>query len=94
MRGKAATSTVSRRAATFRHLFTWAIRRGLCTQSQLAELAPLRGRRTLPRPFREQHEQRALGRCDRERATPYGLIFTLLRETGMRAGEVLDLRWG
>jgi integrase/recombinase XerD len=25
---------------------------------------------------------------------PYRLIFTLLRETGMRVGEVLDLRWG
>ena len=25
---------------------------------------------------------------------PYLLIFTILRETGMRAGEVLDLRWG
>jgi integrase len=26
--------------------------------------------------------------------TPYRLLFTILRETGMRAGEVLDLRWG
>ncbi|MBV9171108.1 MAG: site-specific integrase [Chloroflexi bacterium] len=25
---------------------------------------------------------------------PYRLIFTLLRETGMRIGEVLELRWG
>ena len=52
-RGKAATSTVGRRIATFRHLFAWAIRHGLCTRSLLAELAPLRGRRTLPRPVRE-----------------------------------------
>src|SRR5262252_2834831 len=41
IRGKAATSTIGRRIATFRHLFAWAIRRGLCTQSPLAELAPL-----------------------------------------------------
>jgi len=60
VRGKAATSTVGRRIATFRHLFAWAIRRGLCMQSPLAELAPLRGRRTLPRPIREQREQHAL----------------------------------
>src|SRR5256885_3874600 len=34
-RGKAATSTVGRRIATFRHLFAWAIRHGLCTRSLL-----------------------------------------------------------
>jgi len=94
VRGKAATSTVGRRIATFRHLFAWAIRHGLCTRSPLAELAPLRGRRTLPRPIREQHEQHALDVAIASAPPPYRLIFTLLRETGMRAGEVLDLRWG
>jgi integrase/recombinase XerD len=94
VRGKAATSTVGRRIATFRHLFAWAIRRALCTQSPLAELAPLRARRTLPRPIREQREQRALDVAVASAPPPYRLIFTLLRETGMRAGEVLQLRWG
>jgi integrase len=94
VRGNAATSTVGRRIATFRHLFTWAIRRGLCTRSPLLELAPLRGRRTLPRPIRAQHEQRALDAAIANAPPPYRLMFTLLRETGMRAGEVLDLRWG
>jgi len=94
VRGKAATSTVGRRLATFRHLFAWAIHCGLCTQSPLAELAPLHGRRKLPRPIREQHEQRALDAAIASAAPPYRLIFTILRETGMRAGEVLDLRWG
>ncbi|MBV9599616.1 MAG: site-specific integrase [Chloroflexi bacterium] len=55
VRDKVAPSTVGRRIATFRHLFAWAIRRGLCARSPVAELAPLRGRRTLPRPIREQH---------------------------------------
>ncbi len=94
VRGKAATSTVGRRIATFRHLFAWAIRRGLCRQSPLADLMPLRGRRILPRPIREQQEQRALDAAIASAPPPYRLIFTLLRETGMRAGEVLDLRWG
>jgi integrase/recombinase XerD len=94
VRGKAATSTIGRRIATFRHLFAWAIRRGLCTRSPLAELAPLRGRRSLPRPIREQQEQRALDVAIASAPPPYRLIFTILRETGMRAGEVLDLRWG
>jgi integrase/recombinase XerD len=94
VRGKAATSTVGRRIATFRHLFAWAIHRGICSRSPLAELAPLRGRRTLPRPIREQHEQRALDLAIASAPPPYRLIFTILRETGMRASEVLDLRWG
>jgi integrase/recombinase XerD len=94
VRGKAATSTVGRRVATFRHLFAWAIRRGLRMQSPLVELAPLRGRRTLPRPIREQYEQRALDAAIASAPPPYRLMFTLLRETGMRAGEVLELRWG
>jgi integrase/recombinase XerD len=94
VRDKAATSTVGRRIATFRHLFAWAIRRGLCMRSPLAELTPLRGRKTLPRPIREQHEQRALDAAIASAPPPYRLIFTILRETGMRAGEVLELRWG
>jgi site-specific recombinase XerC len=56
VRGEAATSTIGRRIATFRHLFTWTVRRGLCKHSPLVGLTPLRGRRTLPRPIREQHE--------------------------------------
>ena len=94
VRGKAATSTIGRRIATFRHLFTWAVRRGLCTHSPLVALTPLRGRRTPPRPIRQQHEQRALDAAIAGAPPPYKLIFTLLRETGMRAGEVLELRWG
>ena len=93
-RGAAATSTIGRRFATFRHLFAWAIRHGLCSRSPLAALAPVRARRTLPRPIREQCEQRALDAAIGSAPPPYRLIFTLLRETGMRAGEALDLRWG
>ncbi len=92
VRGNAATSTVGRRIATLRHLFAWAIRRGLRTQSPLAELAPLRGRRPLPRPIGEQCEQRAVDVAIASAPSPYRLIFTLLRETGMRAAEVLGHR--
>jgi site-specific recombinase XerD len=94
VRDKAATSTVGRRIATFRHLFAWAIRHGLCTRSPLADRTPLRGRRTLPRPIREQPEQRALDAAIASARPPYRLIFTILRETGTRAGEVLERRWG
>jgi integrase/recombinase XerD len=93
-RPPAATSTVARRVATLRGFFAWACRRGLCGRNPLTERAPLRGGRRLPRPIREQHEQRALDAAIGTAQQPYRLIFTLLRETGMRVGEVLDLRWG
>jgi integrase/recombinase XerD len=89
-----ATSTVGRRVATFRHFFIWACRHGLCVRNPLAERAPVRAHRGLPRPIREQHEQRALDAAIGTAQQPYRLIFTLLRETGMRVGEVLELRWG
>jgi integrase/recombinase XerD len=93
-RTPAATSTVGRRVATFRHFFAWACRHGLCERNPLVERAPLRGHRRLPRPIREQPEQRALDAAIGSAQQPYRLIFTLLRETGMRVGEVLELRWG
>jgi len=93
-RPPAATSTLARRVATFRHFFVWACRHGLCVRNPLTERAPVRGRRRLPRPIREQQEQRALDAAIGTAAQPYGLIFTALRETGMRVGEVLELRWG
>jgi integrase/recombinase XerD len=94
VRPPAATSTVGRRLATFRHYFAWACRHGLCVRNPLAERAPLRGRRRVPRPIREQQEQRALDAAIGVAPQPYRLIFTLLRETGMRVGEALELRWG
>jgi integrase/recombinase XerD len=94
VRPPAASSTVGRPVATFRRFIAWAARHQLCVRNPLLERAPLRGRRRLPRPIREQHEQRALDAAIGSAQQPYRLIFTLLRETGMRVGEVLDLRWG
>jgi len=93
-RTPAATSTEGRRVATFRRFFLWARRQGFCRSNPMADWSPLRGRRRLPRPIREQQKQRALDAAIGTAPHPYRLIFTLLRETGMRVGEVLDLRWG
>jgi integrase/recombinase XerD len=60
----------------------------------MADRSRLRGRRRLPRPICEQHEQRALDAAIGAAPQPYRLIFTVLRETGMRLGEALELRWG
>ena len=94
IRAPAATSTVGRRVATFRRFFVWACHQGLCRSNPMADRVPLRGRRRLPRPIREQYEQRALDAAIATAQQPYRLIFTLLRETGMHVGEVLELRWG
>jgi integrase/recombinase XerD len=93
-RAPAATSTVGRRVATFRRFFVWATRNGLCRSNPVTERSPLRGRRRLPRPIREHQEQRALDAAIGAAPQPYRLIFTILRETGMRVGQALELRWG
>lgn len=87
-------STVSRRAATFRRFFGWAIRHDLCRRDPLAGHAHARTRRRLPRPIQEARDRRVLDAAIATTPQPYRLIFTLLRETGMRAGEVLALRRG
>ncbi len=93
-RPPASPSTVGRRAATFRRFFGWAIRHGHCTRDPMAGYRAARTRRRLPRPIRETREQRALDAAIAVSREPYRLIYTILRETGMRASEVLALRRG
>jgi len=93
-RSPASPSTVGRRAATFRRFFAWAVRHDLCARDPLTGYTAARVRRRLPRPIREAGEQRLLDAAIAVAPPPYRLIFTLLRETGMRAGEVLALRRG
>lgn len=93
-RPPASPSTIGRRAATFRRFFTWAVRHDLCGRNPLTGYGPIKARRRLPRPIQEEHEQRALDAVITAAPAPYRLIFTILRETGMRVGEVLALRRG
>jgi integrase/recombinase XerD len=93
-RHSVSASTISRRASTFSRFFAWAVRHGVCKRNPLVGRLPTRLKRRLPRPI---HSQRALVAID-EAITgltqPYRLIFIILRETGMRVSEVLDLRKG
>ncbi len=93
-RAPASPSTVGRRAATFRRFFAWAVRHDLCARDPMGGYPPVRARRRLPRPIREDREQRALDAAIAAAPQPYRLLVTILRETGMRAGEVLALRVG
>lgn len=93
-RGAVAPSTVARRTATLSRFFTWAVRHQLCTAHPLAAREPARRRQRLPRPIESATDRTALEKAIATAPQPYQLLFTLLRETGMRAGEVLALTLG
>lgn len=93
-RDRASSSTIGRRTATFRRFFAWAIRHGYCLRDPLIGFRPPRARQHLPRPIREAREQQSLDAAIAAAPQPYRLILLILRETGMRASEVLGLRRG
>jgi integrase/recombinase XerD len=89
-----ALTTRHRRCASLKQFFTWAMRQQLCLTNPLTyyELPQLDER--LPRPIRTQQERKAIDAAIAAAPAPYKLIFTLLRETGLRANEVLQLNIG
>jgi integrase/recombinase XerD len=93
-RGEVAASTVSRRLATLSRFFTWAVRHHYCTTNPLIGREPTAMRRRLPRPIHTGDDRRAIDAAIASAPQPYRLLFVLLRETGMRAGEALALTIG
>lgn len=87
-------STTQRRMASLRKFFAWAIREGYCEKNPLDQLDAVRTVRRLPRPIRGTTERLRLERAISATEHPYRLIFTILRETGMRVGEVAALNLG
>jgi len=93
-RGTVSASTIARRTATLSRFFTWAVRHQLCGIHPLAVRESARRRQRLPRPVASGDDRMALDRAIAASPQPYRLLFTLLRETGMRAGEVVALVLG
>lgn len=91
-RGEVAASTIARRAATFNRFFDWAQRHDLCQHNPLQNREAISIKRRLPRPIHASSDLQAIDEAIRTLNPPYRLIFTLLRETGMRVSEVLALR--
>ena len=89
-----APSTVARRLAALRSLFGWAVREGYITTDPTLSLEAPRRTRRLPRPIRADTDRQAVERAIAAAPQPFRLALTLLRETGMRAGEVLALTLG
>jgi integrase/recombinase XerD len=86
-----APSTVARRSATLSRFFNWAIRHDLCHRNPLVGRSPIKAIRHLPRPI-DQKDLVVLDNAIASAPIPYRLIFTILRETGIRVSEALDLR--
>lgn len=85
-------STMSRCIAAFTRFFAWALRHAHCSRNLLLQRTPIPQPRRLPRPIRTLRERSAIDVAITRAPAPYRLVFTILRETGMRVSEVLQLR--
>ena len=85
-------TTLARHQASLRALFGWAHRLERLAINPISRLESIRGEDHLPRPLDAPDVARILAAipptklCDR-------LLFTLLRDTGIRVGEALSIRW-
>jgi len=87
--------TTARHTASLNRFFVWAKKQSLCPTNPLADRE--RARRTiqrLPRPVRSTTDLALIDEAINATSQPYRLIFTILRETGMRVSEVLALQLG
>lgn len=85
--------TTARHTASLNRFFVWAKKQSLCATNPLADREPTRRTtRRLPRPVRSTSDLALIDEAIATAPQPYRLIFTILRETGMRVSEVLALQ--
>ncbi|MBX0330931.1 tyrosine-type recombinase/integrase [Oscillochloris sp. ZM17-4] len=84
-------STQARKLASLRTFFAWCLARELIARDPTLGLEARSTTRRLPRPVKGDGDRAALDAAIGSATMPYRLIFTLLREAGMRVGEVLAL---
>ena len=94
LRKATAPSTQACWLASLRGFCAWCLARELISLDQTLVLEARSTTRRLPRPVRVDTDRMLLDAAVADDAMPYRLIFTLLRETGMRVGEVLALNVG
>ncbi|NNJ12982.1 tyrosine-type recombinase/integrase [Chloroflexales bacterium ZM16-3] len=88
-------STQARKLASLRTFFAWCLARELITGDPTLGLEARSATRRLPRPVKGDGDRSILDAAIAGYPTvAYRLMFTLLREAGMRVGEVLALNVG
>jgi len=93
--GEAPTaSTQTRRLASLRGFCAWCLAHERITRDPTLGLEARSSTTRLPRPVRGETDRKTLDAAIAGYALPCRLIFTLLRETGMRVGEVVALNAG
>ncbi|NNJ10895.1 tyrosine-type recombinase/integrase [Chloroflexales bacterium ZM16-3] len=86
--------TKNRRIASLGRFFRWAVARSYCLYNPLDQIGGRYHSEHRPRPIVSESERRALDAAIIASPQPYRLIFTLLREIGVRTDEVLNLDVG
>jgi len=86
-------ATTNRRIASLRQFFRWSQRQGYRPDNPVDLVETIRSDEYLPRPIK-RGDLPALDKAIATASPPYRLIFTILRETGMRADEVLGINVG
>ncbi|WP_298815989.1 tyrosine-type recombinase/integrase [Chloroflexus sp.] len=86
--------TTNRRIASLGRFFRWAMARGYITHNPLDRINGRFPTEHRPQPIASETELRALDQAIAAAPQPYRLIFTLLREIGIRTDEVLNLNLG
>jgi integrase/recombinase XerD len=86
--------TTNRRIASLGRFFRWAVERGYCLYNPVDKVGGRYHAEHRPQPIASEAERRALDSAIAACAQPYRLIFTLLREIGVRTDEVLNLNVG
>jgi integrase/recombinase XerD len=86
--------TTNRRIASLGRFFRWSVRRGYTLHNPVERIGGRYHTEHRPQPIVSETERRALDAAIAASPQPYRLIFTLLREIGVRTDEVLNLNVG
>ncbi|RRR77693.1 MAG: integrase [Candidatus Viridilinea halotolerans] len=86
--------TTNRRIASLGRLFRWAVNQGYALHNPVDQIGARHHAEHRPQPIASEAERRALDVAIANSTQPYRLIFTLLREIGVRTDEVLNLNIG
>jgi integrase/recombinase XerD len=86
--------TTNRRIASLGRFFRWASELGYSTHNPIEQIGARQHAQHRPEPIYSETERRALDSAIASVGQPYRLIFTMLREIGVRTDEVLNLNIG